>query len=76
MQELSFNSHRNNQFPSLFDISSTQHKDSDNMSVQLTKNMTEKLQSAESEMLKIQCTKLQEKSKRFDINIYVKKIVN
>lgn len=52
--ELSFNSLCNNQFHSLFDISSKQHKDSDKLSVQLTKSMTEKLQSAESEMARIQ----------------------
>lgn len=49
------------------------------MSNELTKSMTEKLRSAESEIARIQSentdlkTKLQENSKRSDIIMYVKK---
>lgn len=86
LRELPFNSLRNNQFHSLFDTSSIlltelhSIKIQLRMSNQLSKRMAENLRSAESENARLQSentdlkTKLQENSKRSDIDMYVKKI--
>lgn len=86
LRELPFNSIRNNQFHSLFDTSSILRTELHSikiklrMSNQLTKSMAENLRSAESENARLQSentdlrTKLQENSKRSDIDMYVKKI--
>lgn len=86
MRELPFNLLRNNQFHSLFDTSSILRTELPSIKIklrmfnQLTKNMAENLRSAESENARLQSentdlrTKLQENSKRSDIDIYVKKI--